>query len=562
VENISRLQILLAIARTSFLQCVEDIHLQAATYSQQLAGLVEAGGLEDADPIKEVKIKVKFSSLRGYHLIIPAAALRQGGVGGGMDSLPEVFVQPIMLTNSIACTTLEVSSLSDRAQEAISSALSLTHALLRDTIEGIRLHFLKDLHAFVDSVSLMDMLMSFTNLVHHSTSVYCRPTLTVAPVQDSGGAAKDEGEDPMDHRPIMLLEKSRHPIISELSRFGHGRGQAFVENSVLVDSSVSQVQVVTGVNGCGKSTLIKQIALITILAQIGCFVPCVSAVLPLRDRLFSRLSSADDLENNMSTFHLEMKEIAYILDNVTNASLVIIDELGRGSSNVDGLSVAFAVCEHLALHSTAFILFATHFTQITQLARLYPNIQNVHLKTELHMTGREEGLGVHERHGRNAVTNSKIIHHYSLYLGPFDIQYGYGILVSEHMSLDFGLIQDAKHFQAILQTTYPSLLGNEDAVAVADDATSRSILRNLVKHFALLKKSASSSGRISSCGGGGGSSSSSSSSSSSNSSSNSDKKDMSSYPSVVDCRKFFLRMQSALSLHQQQNMSDILSRQI
>ena len=535
-ETTSHLQILLAVARTSFLQCVEDIHLIADKYSQQLTRRAGLDLTEDSEknhrPPKEFNIKVKYSSLRGYHLIIPAAL--GGGVGG--RSLPEMFVQPIMHTNSIACTTSEVSSLSDRAQESISSALSLTQALIRNTVENIRLNFLKDLHAFVDSVSLMDMLLSFTTLVHHSASVYCRPTLTTVCSPENGLAPAWSVPPPLSSAipeqqspPVMmLLEKSRHPIISELSRRrpGGGRGQAFVENSILIDN-MSQVQIITGVNGCGKSTLIKQVALITILAQIGCFVPCVSAVLPLRDRIFSRLSSQDDMENNLSTFHLEMKETAYILDNVTDESLVIIDELGRGSSNVDGLALAFAACEHLAIHCTAFTLFVTHFRQVTQLASLYPNVQNIHLKTELHVSG---GVG--------SYSNNKIVHHYSLYLGPFDIQYGYGILVSEHMSLDSKLVADAKRFQAMLQKIYPLLLGDCHADALAEDKSACfGILRNLVKHFGLLKgqnSAASVHARLglslglgSLC--------------------------------IKDCRQFFLQMKSAISLQQHQNIMNIIS---
>lgn len=553
-ETTSRLQILLAIARTSFLQCVEDIYLKADTYSQQLT---KAGFEEDQTP---VKVKVKFSSLRGYHLIIPATALRRAT--GEKSKLPDVFVQPIMLANSIACTTMEISSLSDRAHEAICAALNLTHALIGDTIEEIRQNFLKDLHAFVDSVSLMDMLLSFTSLADHSTSIYCRPTLTssspysssslkdAAPsvsspssdgvlLPNAQSAGNAEAGNTLGSNTaslvLLLLEKSRHPIISELSqRTAGGLGrQVFVENSVLIDSSVSQVQIVTGVNGCGKSTLIKQIALITILAQIGCLVPCVSAVLPLRDRLFSRLSNQDDLENNLSTFHVEMKEAAYILDHVTDQSLVIIDELGRGSSNVDGLALAFAVCEHFATHSSAFTLFATHFPQITQIARMYPNVQNIHLKTELYVSGR----GAADR-GLSSPA-SRIIHHYSLYLGPYNIKYGYGIMVSENMSLDSQLITDAKHFQAILQKTYPSLLGGPHGVVTESEESVAScrILKNLVKHFSLLKKSATAP-----------------------SVAPSDPEDLSSCsPTAYDCRQFFSRIKIALSSHQHQHMRDILN---
>jgi len=237
------------------------------------------------------------------------------------------------------------------------------------------------------------------------------------------------------------------------------------------------------VNGCGKSTLIKQVALITVLAQIGCFVPCTSAVIPLRDRLLSRLSNQDDMENNLSTFHMEMKAITYILDNVTDQSLVIIDELGRGSSNIDGLSIAFAVAEYLAQRTSAFTLFATHFTQITKLSLLYPNVQNIHLRTELQVQDNGSRSNVRNNHSE---VSERIIHHYSLNLGPYSLRCGYGIRVSENMSIDKSLVDDAKKFQTLLKTSYPSLFDHHSGVD--DQAVTRGMLKHLIKHFFLMKK--------------------------------------------------------------------------
>lgn len=109
-----------------------------------------------------------------------------------------------------------------------------------------------------------------------------------------------------------------------------------------------------GANGSGKTVYIKQVAIITIMAQIGCFVPAKQAVVPIRDRLLSRIGNKDDLEHNLSTFHAEMRDASYILNNLTPASLVIVDELGRGTSNVDGISLAFAMCEAM-LDSKAYV---------------------------------------------------------------------------------------------------------------------------------------------------------------------------------------------------------------
>ena len=475
-ENLSRLQIQLAVARTSFLQCVEDIHVQADLYSDLIAKWPDDSNNSHDDSIAEIcssakkaktaNIKVKYSSQRGYHLVIPLSEFPMDRLNGNV-SLPDVFIQPIMQSKSIICTTAQVSSLSDRAQEAISTALQLTHTLIRTTIDEIRTQSLKDLHAFVDSISLMDMLLSFSNLVHFSSNTFCRPILTTSHLLSSnsshGGSHGDNVDN--DNDTIMLLERSRHPIICEQS--SRGAKQSFVENSLLIDPTNSQVHIVTGVNGCGKSTFIKQVAMITVMAQIGCFLPCVSATIPLRDKLFTRLSSQDDMENNLSTFQLEMKETAYILEHVTDRSLVIIDELGRGSSLVDGLSIAFAVAEYLATHTKAFTLFATHFPQITQLSQLYPNVRNIHMKTELVRcaAGTEQvnvslanSSGSHNRYNR-------LLHHYNLHLGFNKIQQGYGIMCSEDISLDSNLIQDALRYQSTLSDLYPMLLGDKNIVS-------------------------------------------------------------------------------------------------
>src|SRR5690606_38502027 len=148
-----------------------------------------------------------------------------------------------------------------------------------------------------------------------------------------------------------------------------------------------QLIVITGRNMAGKSTVMRQVALITLLAQVGAFVPAKAARIGLCDRIFTRVGAADDLARGRSTFMVEMTETANILHHATSKSLVILDEIGRGTSTFDGLSIAWAVAEHLHDHAGAKTLFATHYHELTELAEARPRVQNA-------------SVAVHEREGR------------------------------------------------------------------------------------------------------------------------------------------------------------------
>jgi DNA mismatch repair protein MutS len=177
----------------------------------------------------------------------------------------------------------------------------------------------------------------------------------------------------------LFIVGGRHPVIEQLLE---QQGQRFVPNALFLNSDTHQILLITGPNMGGKSTYLRQSALIVLLAQIGSFVPAEQARLPITDRIFTRIGASDNLARGRSTFLVEMSEVAAILNLATPHSLVLLDEVGRGTSTFDGLSIAWAVVEHLQAHTGARTLFATHYHELTELADLLPGVKNVHVSVE------------------------------------------------------------------------------------------------------------------------------------------------------------------------------------
>jgi DNA mismatch repair protein MutS len=165
------------------------------------------------------------------------------------------------------------------------------------------------------------------------------------------------------------------------------KGERFVPNDLYLDESTQQILLITGPNMGGKSTYLRQAALIILMAQMGSFVPAATARLPLTDRIFTRIGAADNLARGRSTFLVEMTEVAAILNTATPSSLVLLDEVGRGTATFDGLSIAWAVVEHLSSETKSRTLFATHYHELTELAELLPGVKNVHVSARETSTG-------------------------------------------------------------------------------------------------------------------------------------------------------------------------------
>jgi DNA mismatch repair protein MSH4 len=190
----------------------------------------------------------------------------------------------------------------------------------------------------------------------------------------------------------IAIKQGRHPILEKSSNAGY-----FVPVSSFVithdlqnDTYISEsgnFQIVTGPNMSGKSIYLRQIACITIMAHCGSFVPAKFASIRVVDKLFTRIGTDDSMESNASTFMVEMKEMAHIVQNATNKSLILIDELGRGTSNVEGSAIAWSICEYL-MSLKAYTIFVTHYVQLTELELLYPNVKNYHLMVTTHIDGK------------------------------------------------------------------------------------------------------------------------------------------------------------------------------
>jgi DNA mismatch repair protein MutS len=177
----------------------------------------------------------------------------------------------------------------------------------------------------------------------------------------------------------LLIVGGRHPVIEELLR---QKGERFIPNDLCFEPRSQQLLLITGPNMGGKSTYLRQTALIVLMAQAGSFVPARQARLPLTDRIFTRIGASDNLARGRSTFLVEMSEVAAILHHATPSSLVLLDEVGRGTSTFDGLSIAWAVVEHLQKHTKARTLFATHYHELTELGDLLPGVKNVHVSVK------------------------------------------------------------------------------------------------------------------------------------------------------------------------------------
>jgi DNA mismatch repair protein MutS len=172
------------------------------------------------------------------------------------------------------------------------------------------------------------------------------------------------------------IEDGRHPVVEKLIT-----GERFVPNTINLDDQDNQILIITGPNMAGKSTVLRQVALMVIMAQMGSFVPAAKASISITDRIFTRVGALDNLSHGQSTFMVEMEETANILNNATEKSLIIMDEIGRGTSTFDGLSIAWAVAEYLHdLNSRGVkTLFATHYHELTELAQIKPRIKNFNI---------------------------------------------------------------------------------------------------------------------------------------------------------------------------------------
>lgn len=285
-------------------------------------------------------LKVGYSRVHGYHIEISRAQAK---------SAPSDYQRRQTLKNSERFITPELKAFEDKALGARDAALALEKKLYEALLQQLCPH-LKALQKAAAAIAQIDVLINFAERA--LTLNWCCPELS-----DEDG---------------IEIKAGRHPVVEACS------SDPFIPNDVLFNNDV-RMFIITGPNMGGKSTYMRQIALITLLAHIGSFVPATTVKIGAIDRIFTRIGAADDLSSGRSTFMVEMTETANILHHATRCSLVLMDEVGRGTSTFDGLSLAWACGTYLAETIKAYTLFATHYFELTALADEHSTIQNLHL---------------------------------------------------------------------------------------------------------------------------------------------------------------------------------------
>ncbi|KAL1852253.1 MutS protein msh4 [Paecilomyces lecythidis] len=264
--------------------------------------------------------------------------------------LPDTFINVFRRKNTLECQTLDLVKLNQKIMDSHNEVVNMSDRSIQELIEDIRSE-ISPLVKVSEAIAILDMLAAFAQLV--TTQEYVRPELT----------------------DVLAIKAGRHPIKEKI------QSNKFVPNDAYA-AQQSRFQIITGCNMSGKSTYIRSLALMTIMAQIGCFVPAQYASFPIVHQLFARVSTTDDIEANMSTFAAEMREVSFILRNIEPRSMVIIDELGRGTSTTDGLAIAIAIAEAL-VESHALVWFATHFRDLARIMSERCGVVSLHLAVEL-----------------------------------------------------------------------------------------------------------------------------------------------------------------------------------
>lgn len=290
-------------------------------------------------------LRVKYNRVHGYYIELSRRESEQA---------PVEYVRRQTMKNTERFIIPELKEFEDKALSASSRSLALEKTLYDGLLEALQAH-IGPLQDTAQSVAELDVLCCFAE--RGLSLNYCQPTLV--------------------DTPTIQIEDGRHPVVEQVLE------APFVPNDLALSDERTML-IITGPNMGGKSTYMRQVALIALLAHIGCGVPASSATLGPIDRIFTRIGSSDDLAGGRSTFMVEMAETANILNHATAESLVLLDEIGRGTSTFDGLSLAWAAAHYLATQIKAYTLFATHYFELTQLAGELPGAANAHLSATEH----------------------------------------------------------------------------------------------------------------------------------------------------------------------------------
>ena len=286
-------------------------------------------------------LRIKYNKVFGYYLEV---------TNSYKDLVPDYYVRKQTLTNAERYITPELKELEDTILGAEDRLTSLEYELFRQVRDKIA-QSVSRIQKTARAIAKMDVFASLALVAGQNN--YCKPK-----INESG---------------IIDIKNGRHPVVEKMTT-----NDMFIDNDTYLDPDKNRISIITGPNMAGKSTYMRQSALIVLMAQIGSYVPASSANIGIVDRIFTRVGASDDLASGQSTFMVEMNEVANILRNATSKSLLILDEIGRGTSTFDGLSIAWAVVEHISNPKLlgAKTLFATHYHELTELEGKLDSVNN------------------------------------------------------------------------------------------------------------------------------------------------------------------------------------------
>lgn len=293
-------------------------------------------------------LKIAFNNVFGYYIEVRNAH---------KDKVPADWIRKQTLVNAERYITEELKEYEEKILGAEEKILSLESRLFNELVLCLT-EYIPPIQCNANLIGRLDCLLSFAKAAE--SNKYIRPLV-------------DESD-------VIDIKGGRHPVIEKQLPLG----ETYVANDVYLDEDKQQIIIITGPNMAGKSALLRQTALITLLAQIGCFVPAESARIGIVDKIFTRVGASDNISVGESTFMVEMNEAADILNNMTSRSLVLFDELGRGTSTYDGISIAWAIVEyiHEHPHAHAKTLFATHYHELNEMERSFPRIKNFNVSVK------------------------------------------------------------------------------------------------------------------------------------------------------------------------------------
>ena len=317
-------------------------------------------------------LKIAYNNVFGYYIEVRNAH---------KDKVPAEWIRKQTLVNAERYITQELKEYEEKILGAEDKIMALETKLYNDLVLSLA-EYIPAIQINANQIARLDCLLAFANVA--GANKYIRPI-----VEDSD---------------VLDIKQGRHPVIEKQLPVG----EKYIANDVYLDTDSQQIIIITGPNMAGKSALLRQTALITLLAQIGCFVPAESARIGMVDKIFTRVGASDNISVGESTFMVEMNEAADILNNLSPRSLVLFDELGRGTSTYDGISIAWAIVEHIHEHprAKARTLFATHYHELNEMEKSFKRIKNYNVSVKevdnkviflrkLERGGSEHSFGIH-----------------------------------------------------------------------------------------------------------------------------------------------------------------------